>query len=64
MKRLLFALLGALAFATPALADTPWTLVKSYPHDSAAFTEGLFFMTGRFMKAPGWRGGRTFARCG
>ena len=56
MKRLLFALLGALAFATPALADTPWTLVKSYPHDSAAFTEGLFFHDGALYESTGLEG--------
>jgi glutamine cyclotransferase len=41
---------------TPALADTPWKLVKTYPHDPAAFTEGLFFHDGALYESTGLEG--------
>jgi glutaminyl-peptide cyclotransferase len=44
---------GLLLLATPALADTPWTLVKTYPHDPTAFTEGLFFRDGTLYESTG-----------
>ena len=56
MKRALLALLGALILAAPARADTPWTLVHSYPHDPAAFTEGLFFHDGALFESTGLEG--------
>lgn len=56
MKRLLLALLGALTAAAPAAADTPWTLVHSFPHDPAAFTEGLFFHDGALFESTGLEG--------
>jgi glutaminyl-peptide cyclotransferase len=52
MKRLLAALL-LLCAAAPAQADTRWTLVKSYPHDPAAFTEGLLIHDGLLYEATG-----------
>lgn len=51
---LLFSL--ALTFSAPAVADTPWTLVKAYPHDTAAFTEGLFFHDGALYESTGLEG--------
>lgn len=56
MKRTLWALLAAIALAAPARADTPWTLVRSYPHDPAAFTEGLFFHDGALYESTGLEG--------
>jgi glutamine cyclotransferase len=51
---LLFALLTLLA--APAQADTPWKLVKTYPHDATAFTEGLFFHQGALYESTGLEG--------
>ncbi len=56
MRRILAALLAALMSVAPALADTPWTLVKAYPHDPAAFTEGLFFHDGALYESTGLEG--------
>lgn len=56
MKRRIGAALAALLFAVPAYADTPWTLVKTYPHDAAAFTEGLFFHDGALYESTGLEG--------
>lgn len=56
MKPLLAALLGATLLASPARAETRWTLVKSYPHDPAAFTEGLFFHDGALYESTGMEG--------
>ena len=55
MKRFWCALLG-LALATPALADTPWKLVATYPHDATAFTEGLFVHDGALYESTGLEG--------
>lgn len=55
MMRRVIALLCAL-MAGPAMADTPWTLVKSYPHDPAAFTEGLFLADGALYESTGLEG--------
>lgn len=53
-----WALAGALvtALAAPATADTRWTLVKAYPHDPGAFTEGLFFRDGTLYESSGQTG--------
>lgn len=56
MSRLLLALLGALSFSAPAWADTPWTLVKAYPHHPKAFTQGLFFHDGALYESTGLEG--------
>lgn len=61
MKHLLPALLCALsvitpAHITPAQADTPWKLVKTYPHDATAFTEGLFYHGGALYESTGLTG--------
>lgn len=55
MRRLWIALLG-LTLATPALADTPWKLVATYPHDASAFTEGLFVHDGALYESTGLEG--------
>ncbi|MBZ9648561.1 glutaminyl-peptide cyclotransferase [Sphingobium sp. 3R8] len=56
MKRVLFALGSAFLLVPPAQADTPWTLVRTYPHDSAAFTEGLFYLDGALYESTGLEG--------
>lgn len=56
MRRTLLALACALVLAAPARADTPWTLVKAYPHDPTAFTEGLFYLDGALYESTGLEG--------
>lgn len=56
MKRILFALASAFVLAAPAQADTPWKLVKTYPHDPTAFTEGLFYLDGALYESTGLEG--------
>jgi len=53
MRFLTLALLLAIGGAAPAAADTPWALVKRYPHDTAAFTEGLFLLDGALWESTG-----------
>lgn len=55
MRRLLLSLL-LLSAATPAMADTGWTLVRSLPHDPAAFTEGLLVHDGLLYESSGMVG--------
>lgn len=47
-----------LFFTVPvvAQADTGWTLVKSYPHDPKAFTEGLLWADGGLYESTGLNG--------
>ena len=54
--RSVLTLLVCLASPIPALADTPWKLVASYPHDATAFTEGLFFHDGALYESTGLEG--------
>ncbi|MET0371808.1 MAG: glutaminyl-peptide cyclotransferase [Sphingobium sp.] len=54
-RAVVLALLSLL-FASAALADTPWKLVKTYPHDPAAFTEGLFWLDGALYESTGLEG--------
>lgn len=56
MKRALFALLGAWLLIAPAQAETRWKLARSYPHDPAAFTEGLFYHDGALYESTGLEG--------
>jgi len=56
MKRALLALLCAFTLSAPAAADTRWTLVKTYPHDAQAFTEGLFYLDGDLYESTGLEG--------
>jgi glutamine cyclotransferase len=55
MRRLLLALLCLFA-AVPAQADTRWTLVRAYPHDRHAFTEGLLYHDGILYESTGMVG--------
>lgn len=52
--RLLVACLCLIA--GPALADTGWKLVRAYPHDSGAFTQGLIFLDGSLYESTGQHG--------
>lgn len=56
MRQGLLALACALTLTMPARAETPWTLVKAYPHDPAAFTEGLFYLDGALYESTGLEG--------
>ena len=56
MTRLLGALLGAWRLCGAAQAETRWKLVRSYPHDPAAFTEGLFYHDGALYESTGLEG--------
>ncbi|WP_313808501.1 glutaminyl-peptide cyclotransferase [Sphingobium sp.] len=56
MMRAFVALLGAWLLIAPAQAETQWQLVRSYPHDPAAFTEGLFFHGGALFESTGLEG--------
>ena len=60
---LLFAaalLVGAPAWAASAPVGG-YTVVKAYPHDTAAFTEGLFYRDGFIFESTGLKG-RSFIR--
>lgn len=53
---LLSPLLLAGAFALPAAAEVPvqgYEVVRDYPHDPKAFTEGLFYRDGRMFESTG-----------
>ena len=54
--RTLSMVLALLAFTAPARAETPWTLVATYPHDPSAFTEGLFYLNGYLYESTGLEG--------
>jgi glutaminyl-peptide cyclotransferase len=60
--RIIAGLVSALLLAAtpaalaPAFADTGWTLVKSYPHDRTAFTEGLLYADGNLYESTGQPG--------
>lgn len=53
MARIAALLLALLSLAAPARADTPWKLVKAWPHDPGAFTEGFFYRDGTFFESTG-----------
>jgi len=65
------ALLGRLAFVVALLIGAPtlaatapvggYTVVKAYPHDTTAFTEGLFYRDGFIFESTGLKG-RSFIR--
>lgn len=53
---LVLSLVLAGAFALPATAQVPvqgYTVVRDYPHDPHAFTEGLFYRDGRLFESTG-----------
>ena len=53
----LAALTAALPVApSAARAETPWTLIATYPHDTSAFTEGLIFLDGSLYESTGQNG--------
>jgi glutaminyl-peptide cyclotransferase len=56
MKVPRYWLVALLLFAAPARADTQWSLVKTYRHDPAAFTEGLFYLDGALFESSGQYG--------
>lgn len=56
ITRAIAAILAALLLGTAAQADTRWTLVKSYPHDPKAFTEGLLWADGGLYESTGLNG--------
>lgn len=49
----LLALLLLLWSAGAAWADTRWTIARTLPHDTAAFTEGLFIADGKIYESTG-----------
>ncbi|MFA0923361.1 glutaminyl-peptide cyclotransferase [Xanthomonas fragariae] len=46
-------LLPSLAIAGQAIPTQGYTVVKTYPHDSTAFTEGLFYLDGHLYESTG-----------
>ena len=58
ISRLLFALAGLAVLAAPAAGQTPVSrataeIVATYPHDSGAFTQGLFIEDGVLFESTG-----------
>jgi glutaminyl-peptide cyclotransferase len=54
--RWIAALIAALALCGPAFAQVPvqgFRVVKTYPHDPTAFTEGLFYRDGDLFESTG-----------
>jgi glutaminyl-peptide cyclotransferase len=54
--RIVAAVLAVLLIGTPALAEVPtqgFDVVRDYPHDEEAFTEGLFFQDGTLYESTG-----------
>lgn len=54
--RLVALLLAALALVGPAFAEAPvqgYTVVRTYPHDPEAFTQGLLFRDGELFESTG-----------
>lgn len=54
--RLTFAALALLAAALPALAADTYRVVRTYPHDRQAFTQGLVFVDGHLYESTGLEG--------
>jgi glutamine cyclotransferase len=62
--RFAFLLLLAALLAAPAPAAVPvygYRIVRAFPHDPTAFTEGLFYRDGRLYESTGLNG-RSFIR--
>jgi len=61
IRFLLAALL--LCFGAPAFAQEPriydYRIVRAYPHDPGAYTQGLFYLDGRLYESTGQVGGST-----
>lgn len=49
-------LIALLFLPAAAHAETPWTLVATWPHDKAAFTQGLFWLDGALYESTGMKG--------
>jgi len=66
LKTLLIGLLLAFVAApAPLPADPPftqWRVVATYPHDSSAFTEGLFWLDGHLYESTGLEGRSTIRK--
>ena len=63
--RLSAVALALAAFVLPAAAQTPvygYEIVKTYPHDAGAFTEGLFFLNGVLYESTGLEGRSTIRK--
>ncbi|AUW60000.1 glutamine cyclotransferase [Sphingobium sp. SCG-1] len=56
MRRIIAALAWFVVAPAVAQAETRWTLVKSYPHDPKAFTEGLLWADGSLYESTGLNG--------
>lgn len=46
-------LLPTLAHCGEAIPTQGYTVVRTYPHDTAAFTEGLFYLDGHLYESTG-----------
>ena len=55
MKRIVTLILGALLL-TSAAPRPDFRVIAAYPHDSTAFTEGLFFLNGSLYESTGETG--------
>lgn len=68
MRRLTFiflclaALLAATSCADAAVRRYKAVVVKSYPHDDGAYTQGLFFHDGEFYESTGVKGESSFRK--
>jgi glutaminyl-peptide cyclotransferase len=57
--------LGAPVFSAPASAAVPaygYQVVRAYPHDTQAFTEGLFYLDGQLYESTGLEGHSSIRR--
>jgi len=69
MKKPLFRLLIVLslclasaAFAQSAIPIYGYKVVRTYPHDTSAYTEGLFYLNGYLYESTGTEGGSTIRK--
>ena len=56
MRSLLLAAVFALSSAGAGIPEYSYTVVHTYPHDTAAFTEGLFYLNGFLYEGTGLEG--------
>src|SRR5437016_7711947 len=54
--RIIAVLMLAAASLAPATPEYGYRVVKTYPHDSAAFTQGLEYRDGFLYEGTGWVG--------
>jgi glutaminyl-peptide cyclotransferase len=66
MKHFILLLAAALHFAGPAQAAPPrvcsYEVVKAYPHDPRAFTQGLLYRDGHLVESTGLEGRSTIRK--